>query len=65
MAEFYVERVAQSNGDHIVHKSDCSLLPSKEAMQYLGAISNSNSALKKANQTFRQVNGCSQCLAAG
>jgi len=61
MAEFYVEINAQSNGDHVVHKSDCAHLPAKEAIQYLGAISNCNSALKKAGQLFRQVSGCAHC----
>lgn len=61
MAEFYVEVNAQSNGDHVVHKADCDHLPGKEAIQYLGAISNCNSALKKAAQLFRQVNGCTYC----
>ena len=61
MAEFYVEIIAQSNGEHLVHKSGCSFLPAKEAIQYVGSISNFDSALKKANQTFRQVNGCSHC----
>ncbi|MGR8933140.1 MAG: hypothetical protein ACU837_01970 [Gammaproteobacteria bacterium] len=61
MAEFYVEKIAQSNGEHVVHKSDCSLLPSHETLQYLGAISNCDSALKKAGQFYRQVNGCAHC----
>ena len=61
MAEFYVEIVAQGNGDHTVHKSDCSILPSKESIYYLGAISNSDSALKKARERFKQVNACIHC----
>jgi len=65
MAEFYVEISAQSNGDHVVHKSNCSLLPAKDAIHYLGAISNAASALKKANQSFKQVCGCSHCATAG
>ena len=64
MAEFYVEITAQGNGDHLVHKADCSLLPAKNAIHYLGAISNSDSALKKAGGVYRQVNGCSQCVTA-
>jgi hypothetical protein len=31
----------------------------------LGAISNAASALKKANQSFKQVCGCSHCATAG
>jgi hypothetical protein len=61
MAEFYVETLTQSNGDHLVHKSTCSLLPSKESILYVGSVSNAASAIKKANQTFPRVTGCSQC----
>jgi len=61
MAEYYVEITAQGNGDHLVHKASCSLLPGKEAIQYVGSISNFDSAVKKANQTFKQVNACTHC----
>jgi len=64
MAEFYVEINAQSNGDHVVHTSDCSLFPSKETVHYLGSISNTKSAVKKATELFRQASGCSYCTAA-
>jgi hypothetical protein len=62
MAEFYVEINAQSSGDHVVHISECSLLPSKETVHYLGSISNTKSAVKKASEVLRQpASGCSQC----
>ena len=65
MAEFYVEINAQSNGDHMVHTSDCSLLLSKETVHYLGSISNTKSAVKKATEVLRQqASGCSHCTAA-
>lgn len=61
MAEFYIETNAQTNGDHIVHKANCSLLPSKDEIRYLGSIASCASALKKAAESFKQVNGCPQC----
>jgi hypothetical protein len=65
MAEFYVEINAQSNGDHVVHTADCSLLPSKETVHYLGSISNTKSAVKKAAELLRlPANGCSHCTVA-
>lgn len=36
MAEFYVDTTAQSNGEHIVHNANCTLLPPKESIRYLG-----------------------------
>ena len=64
MAEFYVEITPQDNGLHVVHNADCSALPGKEAIYYLGSISNFTSALKKASERFIKVNGCSHCAAA-
>ena len=62
MAEFYVETITQDNGDHLVHNANCSNLPAKNLTKYLGAISNSGSALKKANEWFKVVSGCTQCI---
>lgn len=62
MAEFYVETIAQENGDHLVHNANCSSLPAKDSIKYLGAISNSGSALKKANEWYKVVIGCSLCI---
>ncbi|MGZ4958900.1 MAG: hypothetical protein ACXV7J_06590 [Methylomonas sp.] len=61
MAEFYIETNAQANGDHIVHNANCSQLPAKDTLRYLGAIASCGSALQKAAQSFKQVNGCPQC----
>ncbi|QPK64164.1 hypothetical protein IVG45_04100 [Methylomonas sp. LL1] len=61
MAEFYIETNAQPNGDHIVHNANCSLLPAKDAIRYLGSIASCASAVKKAAESFKQVNGCPQC----
>ncbi len=64
MAEFYIETNAQPNGDHIVHKASCSLLPAKDAIHYLGSIASATSAIKRAAESFKQVNGCPQCATA-
>ncbi|MDX8129128.1 hypothetical protein ACH5Y9_05745 [Methylomonas sp. BW4-1] len=61
MAEFFIEISAQENGDHLIHKSSCSLLPAKEAIYYLGSISNVVSAAKKASERFAKPTACSQC----
>ncbi|MGR9073227.1 MAG: hypothetical protein ACU833_09210 [Gammaproteobacteria bacterium] len=61
MAEFYVEIHAGVNGDHVVHTANCSHLPEKEAVHYLGSISNCASAVKKAGERFKQANGCPYC----
>ncbi|MGR8930275.1 MAG: hypothetical protein ACU836_06505 [Gammaproteobacteria bacterium] len=62
MAEFYVETNPQTNGDHVVHRIECSLLPAKDTISYLGSIASGASAIKKAAERFKQVNGCPQCV---
>jgi hypothetical protein len=64
MAEFFIEISAQENGDHLIHKSNCSLLPAKEAIYYLGSIASVTSAEKKAGERFTRPTGCSECSPA-
>lgn len=61
MAEFYVETTPRENGEHVVHNATCGELPAKDSIQYLGAISNCASAVKKAGERFKPVNGCPIC----
>jgi hypothetical protein len=39
MYKYYVNKNAQSNGDHEVHKESCSYLPNLENRIYLGVFS--------------------------
>jgi hypothetical protein len=64
MAEFYVEINAQANGEHVVHRAECSLLPAKDMISYLGSIASCASAVKKAAERFKPVNGCPQCASS-
>ena len=58
---FYVNSNAQPNGDHEVHRSDCSWLPSAENRVYLGCFSTSREAVNAARECYRQVDGCCFC----
>lgn len=64
MAEFYIETNAQPNGDHYVHFANCTLLPAKDAIHYLGSIASSASAIKRASEYFKNACGCPQCAPA-
>jgi len=64
MAIYYVNKQAQSNGDHEVHKSDCSRLPSKENRMYLGDFPSCHGAVKEAKKHYPQSNGCYYCANA-
>lgn len=61
MAYYYVNKNAQSNGDHEVHKSGCSFMPKLENRIYLGDFSNCNTAVREAEKRYTQVNGCIYC----
>jgi len=64
MAIYYVNRQAQSNGDHEVHRSDCSRLPNPENKQYLGEYSNCHDAVRAAKNYYSDVDGCYYCCPA-
>ncbi|MBU0710656.1 hypothetical protein KJ762_12475 [bacterium] len=61
MDHYYVNKNAQSNGDHEVHKESCDYLPSSENRIYLGYFSNCSEAVQKARESFDQSNGCYFC----
>tara|TARA_R110002033_G_scaffold167528_1_gene206744 strand:- start:18550 stop:18756 length:207 start_codon:yes stop_codon:yes gene_type:complete len=61
MANYYVNMNSQANGDHEVHKSDCSFLPKIENRIFLGNFNNCKEAVKEAKNYYYKVNGCFYC----
>ena len=61
MARYYVNKRAQNNGDHEVHKSDCTRLPTEENRLYLGSFTNCHGAVREAKKHYPQSNGCYYC----
>ncbi|MTI59914.1 MAG: hypothetical protein FH762_08005 [Firmicutes bacterium] len=59
MTLYYVNRNAQPNGDHEVHKADCDYMPNNKI--YLGSFTNCRDAVKEAKKYYNQVNGCYFC----
>ena len=55
---------AQPNGDHEVHTSECSRLPSIQHRVYLGDFLSCHPAVTEAQTYYRQVNGCRGCCHA-
>ena len=58
---YYVNKNAQTNGDHEIHRPTCSWLPDAENRLYLGDFATSQEALKEARRYYNQVNGCYYC----
>ena len=61
MSRYYVNKNAQDNGDHEVHKDGCAWLPKIENRIYLGNFSNCKDAVREARKYYSQVNGCYYC----
>ncbi|MBM3703081.1 MAG: hypothetical protein FJW63_08885 [Actinobacteria bacterium] len=61
MTLYYVNKQAQDNRDHEVHRSDCYYLPSEENRQYLGLFTNCHDAVREAKKYYNQSNGCKFC----
>ena len=61
MNTYYVNKNPQSNGDHEVHKENCTYLPSVENRQYLGVFPTCHGAVQEAKKYYPQSNGCYYC----
>lgn len=59
--KYYVNKNAQSNGDHEVHTENCYFLPNPENRKYLGEFSNCSDAVKEAKKSYSKSNGCKTC----
>lgn len=64
MAYYYVNKVAQTNGDHEVHVSGCSYMPAEHNRTYLGDYTNCVPAVAAAKAYYWQSNGCYYCSPA-
>ena len=61
MTRYYVNKNAQNNGDHEVHKSGCQYLPLEANRIDLGDFNNCQDAVAAAKKHYRQCNGCWYC----
>ncbi|MGE4192868.1 MAG: hypothetical protein AB7E51_05720 [Pseudodesulfovibrio sp.] len=61
MPKYYVNKKAQSTGEHEIHTSDCAHKPLTENSLYLGEFSNCREAVSKAQVYYDNVDGCYYC----
>lgn len=59
--KYYVNKNAQSNGDHEVHNANCRALPHPENRLYLGEFNNCRDAVATAKRTYPTADGCAIC----
>lgn len=58
---YYVNKNAQSTGEHEVHTENCSYLPDMSNRQYLGYFDNCKDAMQAAKKYYNNVDGCYYC----
>ena len=61
MAIYYVNKNAQDNGDHVVHKTGCMRMPDPKNRLYLGDFASCHGAVREAKKTYKQSDGCYYC----
>lgn len=64
MASYYMNRNAQWNGDHEVHKDGCNWMPAPENRQYLGEHASCHSAVAQAKLYNSKADGSAYCSPA-
>jgi hypothetical protein len=64
MAQYIVNKNAQSNGDHEVHKHGCSYMPSPQHCEPLGDHAGCQTAVAAAKLRYSMADGCAYCCAA-
>lgn len=64
MAYYYVNKNAQANGDHEVHRDPCAYMPDVPNRLYLGDFTNCQDAVREAAKKYSPVNGCYYCSLA-
>ena len=61
MARYYVNKNAQSNGDHEVHTIGCTFILAPENRLYLGDFTSCRPAVQAVHKHYAQSNGCYYC----
>ncbi len=58
---YFVNKNAQTTGEHEVHSEDCKYLPTSNNRLYLGYFDNCRDAIKEAYKYYDNVDGCYYC----
>lgn len=59
MARYYVNNIAQSNGDHEVHRDGCIYMP--QSRTDLGEHATCQTAVQAAKRIYPRSDGCYWC----
>lgn len=62
MAKFYLDLEAKNEVGNQIHESQCSHLPAKESLQYIGSYSNAQAAHYDVKMYHSLVTYCPDCV---
>jgi len=62
MAKFYLDTQSQPEVGNQIHDSECSQLPAREQLQYIGSYSNPQAARTDVKMFHEKVSYCPHCL---
>ena len=62
MDEFFVEKCANNDDEHVVHRDGCPSLPAKDKMHLIGVSSNTKVPLKEAANWFTKSAPFPECI---
>lgn len=64
MALYYVNKNAQANGDHEVHRQGCPFMPLEHNRVYVGDYETCRPAVQAAKMIYPTSDGCKICSGA-
>ena len=62
MAKYYLHLEAKENEGNQIHESQCSHMPEKAALRYIGSYSNPAAAHYDVKMYYPQVSYCPDCI---
>ena len=61
LIKYYVNKIAQTTGEHEVHAENCKYLPTASNRIYLGLFDSPRKAVEEAKKYYSNVDGCFYC----
>ncbi|TCK08265.1 hypothetical protein [Marinobacterium mangrovicola] len=62
MAKYYLHLEAQKEAGNQIHESQCSHMPEKAELRYIGSYSNPKAAHYDVKMFYPQVSYCPDCI---
>lgn len=61
MAKYYIDKLPDKYGGHVVHASGCLEMPVTANRFYLGTFNSCQNAVIAAHRFYKKIEGCRRC----